>query len=137
MPGTCELWLEARHVLAAPLDALTEQLDRSCRAIANRRGVRVTIEQPSGQPPTTLDDALAERATTFARRMKVRHRRMSSGAGHDAMVFAQRGTPTLMVFVPSAGGISHTPEEFTAPEALWEGWRFTRDLVLDLANNPA
>jgi allantoate deiminase len=137
VPGACELWLEARHVLAAPLDALVAELDRSCRAIANRRGVKISIEQPSGQPPTTLDDALAERAAALAKRMKVRHRRMSSGAGHDAMVFAQRGTPTMMVFVPSAGGISHTPEEFTAPEALWEGWRFTRDLVLELANHPA
>ena len=137
VPGACELWIEARHVLAAPLEALVEQLDRNCRAIANRRGVRVTIEQPSGQPPTTLDGALADRAAMLARRMNLRHRRMSSGAGHDAMVFAQRGTPTLMVFVPSQGGISHTPEEFTGPEALWDGWRFTRDLVLELAKDPA
>ena len=137
VPGACELWLEARHVLAATLEALVDQLDRSCRAIANRRGVRVTIDQPSGQPPTTLDGALADRAATLARRMGFAHRRMGSGAGHDAMVFAQQGVPTLMVFVPSVGGISHAPEEFTAPEALWDGYRFTRDLVAQLASEPA
>jgi allantoate deiminase len=137
VPGACDLWLEARHALAASLDSLVEQLDKSCRAIATRRGVSVTIEQPSGQPPTTLDTALADRAAALARRMGIKHRRMTSGAGHDAMVFAQQGVPTLMVFVPSAGGISHAPEEYTTPEALWDGYRFTRDLVAQLASEPA
>jgi allantoate deiminase len=133
VPGACELWLEARHVLPATLDALCDELDRRCRGIANRRGVRVAIERLTEQPPTALSSDLAGRALGLAKRMGLRHRRMTSGAGHDAMVFAQQRVPTLMVFVPSRGGISHAPEEFTAPEALWDGYRFTRDLAAQIA----
>jgi acetylornithine deacetylase/succinyl-diaminopimelate desuccinylase-like protein len=39
---------------------------------------------------------------------------MVSGAGHDAMMIARR-VPAGMLFVPSRGGISHSPEEFTEP----------------------
>lgn len=42
-------------------------------------------------------------------------RRMPSGAGHDAQSMAKLG-PMGMIFVPSVGGISHAPDEFTAPE---------------------
>jgi allantoate deiminase len=133
--GACELWLEVRHVMPTSLDALADELDRRCRAVGNRRGVRVLIDRPSQQPPTTLSSELADKAGSLARRLKLAHRRMTSGAGHDAMLFAQNGVPTLMIFVPSRGGISHAPEEFTAPEMLWDGFRFTRDLAEQIAGD--
>lgn len=45
---------------------------------------------------------------------------MPSGAGHDAQDMA-RVTPTGMIFVPSAGGISHSPKEYTSPEQIARG----------------
>lgn len=45
---------------------------------------------------------------------------MASGAGHDAQLFAPL-CPAAMLFVPSRGGISHAPEEYTPPEALAAG----------------
>jgi N-carbamoyl-L-amino-acid hydrolase len=45
---------------------------------------------------------------------------MPSGAGHDAQDMA-RVTPTGMVFVPSAGGVSHSPREYTSPEQMARG----------------
>jgi len=47
-------------------------------------------------------------------------RRMPSGAGHDAQMFA-RICPTAMVFTPSKDGISHNPAEYTSPEDLEAG----------------
>jgi allantoate deiminase len=61
---------------------------------------------------------------------------MISGAGHDAMVFAQAGHPTLMLFVPSRGGISHSPDEFTDPEALAIGIRFASELLERFSEQP-
>lgn len=43
------------------------------------------------------------------------HRDMTSGAGHDS-VYTSRRCPTTMVFVPSKGGVSHNPREWTSPE---------------------
>ncbi len=48
---------------------------------------------------------------------------LGSGAGHDAQVLAQH-VPTGMLFVPSEAGVSHSPEEFTAPELREPGVRF-------------
>jgi N-carbamoyl-L-amino-acid hydrolase len=47
-------------------------------------------------------------------------RRMPSGAGHDAQMFAPNA-PTAMIFVPSKDGISHNPAEYTAPEEIRAG----------------
>ncbi len=55
---------------------------------------------------------------------------MPSWAGHDAMAMAPR-VPTAMIFVPSHKGLSHTPEEWTAPEELARGVDVLRDSVVN------
>jgi acetylornithine deacetylase/succinyl-diaminopimelate desuccinylase-like protein len=47
---------------------------------------------------------------------------MPSGAGHDAMVIG-RHVPAAMIFVPSRGGISHSPEEYSSPSEVELGMR--------------
>jgi allantoate deiminase len=135
--GECELWFDVRHPGSAALDAMALELARRCRAIAERRGVAVKLERSSGEDPTPLSGALAGEATRLAAELAVAHRRMTSGAGHDAMEFARSGVPTLMVFVPSRGGVSHSPEEFTSPAALFTGYRFTRELARRLSERGA
>jgi allantoate deiminase len=57
---------------------------------------------------------------------------MISGAGHDAQVFG--GTcPTSLLFVPSRGGISHSPQEFTNLEDLEIGIELLTDVLYKLA----
>jgi N-carbamoyl-L-amino-acid hydrolase len=56
---------------------------------------------------------------------------MSSGAGHDAMCIAEIA-PQAMVFVPSRGGISHAPDEYTTPEACVNGGRVLLATLLEL-----
>ena len=137
VPGECELWLEVRHAGAAALDSMGIELARRCRAIAAARGVEVEIERASGEDPAALTPALALEAVKLAREFGLSHRRMTSGAGHDAMEFARAGVPTLMLFVPSRGGISHSPDEFTDLEALFTGYRFTRELARRIAERGA
>ncbi len=45
---------------------------------------------------------------------------MPSGAGHDAQAIAQLG-PMGMIFIPSVGGISHSPKEFSHPHDIANG----------------
>ena len=137
VPGECEVWLEVRHPGVAALDAMALELGRRCRAIATKRGVEVEIDRASGEEPTPLSPALATEATKLAGELGLPHRRMTSGAGHDAMEFARAGVPTLMVFVPSRGGVSHSPDEFTTPAALFAGYRFTRELARRIAERGA
>jgi acetylornithine deacetylase/succinyl-diaminopimelate desuccinylase-like protein len=57
---------------------------------------------------------------------------MISGAYHDAMILGAE-VPIGMVFVPSRGGISHHPDEFTAPEQLEAGVRVLGSVLAELA----
>ena len=137
VPGACELWLEVRHPGVAALDTMEHELKRRCREIAGRRNVEAEFERAAGEEPAPLSGALATEAVKLARELGLSHRRMTSGAGHDAMEFARAGVPTLMVFVPSRGGISHSPDEFTTPGALFTGYRFTRELARRIAEREA
>jgi acetylornithine deacetylase/succinyl-diaminopimelate desuccinylase-like protein len=58
---------------------------------------------------------------------------MASGAGHDAMVLGAR-VPAGMLFVPSRGGISHNPEEFTEPRFCELGARVLARTLAELAS---
>jgi allantoate deiminase len=129
VPGACTLGLEVRHTEAAALETLASGLAERANAIATRRGVTLELALQSGEAPTPLSDALADGAVALARQRGIAHRVMPSGAGHDTMLFAQSGVPALMLFVPSRGGISHSPDEYTAPEQLWAGVAFARDLL--------
>ncbi len=56
---------------------------------------------------------------------------MPSGAGHDAQDIA-RIAPTGMIFVPSVGGISHSPNEFTRPEDMANGANVLLQAILKI-----
>ena len=61
-------------------------------------------------------------------------KRMPSGAGHDAQMFAPN-CPTAMIFVPSRDGLSHNIREYTPPEQIRAGAQVLLDAALALANS--
>ena len=75
-------------------------------------------------------------AIRLAEEQGIPHRRVPSGAAHDTMVFAQAGIPSLLVFVPSRAGVSHSPDEFTEESDLLRGVRFMDALCRHLAQRP-
>ncbi len=136
VPGACELWIEMRHVDARHLAALHGTILERCGAAAARRGVAAKFEGIAGLDPCPLSPPMVQEAEALAGELGVPHRRMVSGAGHDAMVFAAAGVPTVMFFVPSAGGISHAPEEHTDAAALWAGYAFLREYARRMRRIP-
>ncbi len=103
----------ARHRVVA--DALAE-----ARLIAARRGLEVEVEPIVDDTPVPCDPAVVAAVTEACEELGLTHRRMTSGAYHDAMIMGAV-VPIGMVFVPSAGGVSHHPAEFTSPEDLDRG----------------
>jgi len=63
-------------------------------------------------------------------------RRLVSGAGHDAQELARR-VPAAMIFVPSRGGVSHSPEEWTSDEHLALGNQVLLDSILEYLGIPS
>jgi len=79
------------------------------------------------QPVTFAPEILAAIEASAAER-QLACRRMTSGAGHDAQMIA-RVAPSAMIFVPSKGGISHNPAEFSADGDLVAGANVLLDVI--------
>jgi beta-ureidopropionase / N-carbamoyl-L-amino-acid hydrolase len=97
--------------------------------VAEKEGVTITTERLVRFEPVVFDSDLADAIEESARQMGFTHRRMTSGAGHDAQMIA-RIAPAAMIFVPSRGGISHNPREHTDADQLADGANLLLDVVL-------
>ena len=120
VPATFRFTLDVRdreaHVRRSILDEVHALVERVCAE--DGLGFEETIH--SDIAPTPMDADLTDLFDRAAEAAGIRRQRMHSGAGHDAMIFA-RHVPTAMVFVPSKGGKSHTPREFTALDDIMPG----------------
>lgn len=112
------------------LQAAERRLADFLAALAEREGVTVETEQLVRFEPVVFDAALADRIQAAAQRRGLPHRRMTSGAGHDAQMLA-RIASSAMIFVPSRGGISHNPREHTDDDQLALGAQVLLDVVQD------
>ncbi len=101
-------------------------------AIAAEENLGLELLETHRKQPVELDPGLQDVLEEAARAEGAAVRRMPSGAGHDAMVLAKH-VPAGMVFVPSRGGLSHCPEEFTSPEQCDLGARVLARAVRALA----
>jgi N-carbamoyl-L-amino-acid hydrolase len=110
------------------LKAAVQRLSNFLGDIAAAEGVRIGCEPLVRFHPVSFDAGLVEAIEASARRLGFSHRRMTSGAGHDAQMIA-RLCPTAMIFVPSRGGISHNPREHTDDDQLIKGAEVLLDVV--------
>jgi len=115
IPARCEFSLDFRIGSREEFDGLRELIPATVRSACEPHGLEVEIEFTDADPPVAMDEAIVAELERAAEREGAAQRRMQSGAGHDAMLIAPH-VPAGMVFVPSRGGISHSPREHTEPE---------------------
>ena len=108
--GSVLLSLDVRHSHDAIRLAAVDQLINAANAIAERRGLAMQCTRQMDQPAVPMDERLTAYLVDAIEIAGLPEKRMSSGAGHDAMVMAAR-MPTSMLFLRSPGGISHNPAE--------------------------
>lgn len=132
IPGAVEFSLDIRHDNERTLSWFCDYLFQEYEDIANRRGLMLEVTPWLATTPVPMSRPLTERIERICGGLSLSHRRMFSGAGHDAQLFAGL-CPTAMIFVPSKAGISHSPEEFTAPEQLADGVSVLAALLHELA----
>ena len=116
IPGKVELHLEIRGLDEAVLD----QAEATLRQAAQNAGA--TFVPLSNKPPVKADPRLLAAIAHACDDLALPYLPMPSGAGHDAMNMAAL-CPMAMIFVPSRNGVSHSPDEYTAPEACVNGAR--------------
>lgn len=136
IPRKATLTVDLRDPDEGRLQLAEKRFAEFLKAIAEREGVRVSTEQLVRFEPVVFDGDLAATIEATAQRLGYSHRRMTSGAGHDAQMIA-RIAPSAMIFVPSRGGISHNPREHTEDEQLVMGAEVLLDVVLQRLQQPS
>jgi N-carbamoyl-L-amino-acid hydrolase len=102
--------VDLRHPKADSLAALEAGLRDALPPLAAARGCSVAIDGIWHAAPVVFDAGCVQAVHDAATLLAARHRRIVSGAGHDA-VYLSRVCPTAMIFVPCLGGVSHHPAE--------------------------
>jgi N-carbamoyl-L-amino-acid hydrolase len=110
IPGEVAFTVDCRSADAAIMDALDRDLRAAAAEIAVRRKVEVTLDLVWRKPPTHFNAKLVEAVENAAETLGYSHRRITSGAGHDACNLNTK-IPAAMVFVPCKDGISHNELE--------------------------
>lgn len=118
----CEALLEIdiRDTQLASRDAVLQKLHSEMNAIAERRGLRLTVEVISADPPAACDERWLELLDRVIDEAGLKKRRMISRAYHDSLFMAQV-MPTAMIFIPCHKGYSHRPDEYSSPEQIGRG----------------
>jgi hydantoinase/carbamoylase family amidase len=122
IPGLAEFTIDVRSPTPEGYERAEAFVRETVQRVAAEEGLGVEISTTHRKPPVALDESLQETLVAAAEAEGASYRRMPSGAGHDAMVLAHH-VPAAMLFVPSRGGISHSPEEYTPPEQCELGAR--------------
>jgi N-carbamoyl-L-amino-acid hydrolase len=121
IPGRVVLSIEVRDLDAARIAAVFERIRTRAAGIAERRGASIEFRDLEATAAPALTDPRIQRIIEgAAHALALTSMTMPSGAGHDAQDIAVIA-PIGMIFVPSVGGISHSPREYTAPGDIAHG----------------
>jgi hydantoinase/carbamoylase family amidase len=115
---TAEQLLDQRHLDAASLARMLQMAQDAAARFAAEENIEVEWERIWNIEPILFDDALIELAEEAVREVSGTSHRLPSGPLHDAAEVARAGIPTVMLFVQSLRGLSHTKLEDTKDEHL-------------------
>jgi N-carbamoyl-L-amino-acid hydrolase len=115
---TAEQLLDQRHLDAATLASMLARAQELSRGFAEQERLEVDWERIWSIEPILFDESLVGFADEAITEVAGRSHRLPSGPLHDAAEVSRAGVPTVMVFVQSLRGLSHTKLEDTKPEHL-------------------
>jgi len=114
IPAEVSASLDVRHASDEIRTRAVDNLIAIGNDLALDRGLGFRIDRQLDQPSVEMDPALVSAAARALQKTGCRGHRMTSGAGHDAMILAEK-IPSVMIFLRSPGGLSHHPEESVLP----------------------
>jgi beta-ureidopropionase / N-carbamoyl-L-amino-acid hydrolase len=122
IPGRVDLGIDIRGIDRDSLARMELDLLASVERICDERGIAHSEEKISDIPPISLSSDVEDGLERASTDLGISSLRMPSGAGHDAMSFADI-CPSGMVFIPCLKGISHNPAEYASEESVCDGAR--------------
>ncbi|HEV2130799.1 MAG TPA: M20/M25/M40 family metallo-hydrolase, partial [Longimicrobiaceae bacterium] len=120
IPGRVVATLELRDLEEAKIERLYRSIRAAARRIARSSGTHFDFGELHANAPAPADERIRRLIAEAAAELGLESRLMPSGAAHDAQSMARLG-PAGMIFIPSRGGISHSPHEFSEPGHILAG----------------
>lgn len=133
IPGRVELRVDIRSANGEAKRACVHTTQKTIRAIATQRAIGLEIHTLADETPVSFSSAVVNAIERVCIAQNMDALKMPSGAGHDAAHIA-RVAPTGMIFIPSRGGISHDPREFSTIEEITRGAQVLLGTLLELDN---
>jgi N-carbamoyl-L-amino-acid hydrolase len=132
IPGEAIMTVDLRNGEDELLREAEDRLSDYLKGIAGEEKVEITSRMLARVSPSRCDPSIVAEIEASAKELGYSHRRMVSGAGHDAQIMAHI-CPTAMIFIPSKDGISHSPAEYSRPEDIEAGANVLLQTALRLA----
>lgn len=130
IPGEVEFTLVGRDVEDEIMDTLAKSCRKVLSSIARRHNLHFDFEELSWLHPRKCDDDIIKSFCNVSEKLGLSHVVMPSGAGHDTQFMAEVA-PAGMIFVPSVGGISHAPDEWTKWPDVENGATVLLNTIID------
>lgn len=135
VPSKARLLIDARAEFRPDMEAFAQWLDAACARRAETDGVTIAgVKRVSDNPPAPANEQVLQQLEQACDRVGASHRRLASGAGHDT-AWLSKVAPAAMIFVPSKGGRSHAPDEWTDNSEITLGAAVLYEAVLALDKN--
>ena len=129
VPGLVKHTIELRDLDPAKVKAMGARIAKRAEAIAAETGTEITLKAPEHDPAALATPAVQRQIEAAAASLGLKTLHLPSGASHDAGMMAHIA-PMGMIFVPSVGGVSHSPKELTRWEDCANGANVLLQTVL-------
>ncbi len=133
IPSKACLTIEVRHVSEKLMLDMETAILSTARECAASYGLTVETKRLTNMPAATLAAGFVEAFEAVCDHIGLTHTRLVSYAGHAAQVLAHF-TPSGMIFIPSVGGISHHPNEYTEWDDVVNGANVLLHAILLLSS---
>ena len=120
IPGAVKLGVDIRSISKAARNSVVTLVKEFIDITAGKRGLSYTIETIAQDQPVEMHPAMIREIEEAVKSVGVEYMTIPSGAGHDAMHWAE-AVPTGMIFIPCRDGISHNPAEFAEMDDIVTG----------------
>jgi N-carbamoyl-L-amino-acid hydrolase len=131
VPGKVVTTLDVRDLDPTKIAQVLEKIRESVKLIEAKTGTRFEFNQTSLSNPALADERFKSAIDASAKSLGLTTISLPSGAGHDAQEIADI-CPIGMIFIPSRGGISHSPKEFTEGSDITNGGNVLLQSLLKL-----
>jgi ureidoglycolate amidohydrolase len=120
IPSRVEMEADIRDTDEQRRNQVMREIEQACARVAAKRNVQVQVTPINADAPATCALEIIDAVTQAAADNGLAYKKMVSRAYHDSL-FMARIAPVGMVFIPCRGGVSHRPDEYSAPQEIENG----------------